>query len=219
MLQNIVKKVRVRGLKRVPGALTPLVTPAELIQHGSLDSGEDSATLAELIQVATELAEDYTGAVFQTQSWEVYYDAVGTNAEGWDGVRDGAISEFAGFAKAFELPKWPLQSVEIITFRADSGAEVAVNTNTYIYDNTTLPGRVSLRYGSVWPQILGRELAMVKVEFTAGYGANLPAKVKMAIKRLALFMYEHRGDGDTTKDPVAASGALVLLNQIRVMRI
>ena len=80
---------------------------------------------------------------------------------------------------------------------------------------------MTLQQGATWPVAL-RSSAAIEIDYTAGYGVDattVPAPIKRAIRQMAAYMYEHRGDGCEPKDALTASGAWAILNRYRVVEV
>lgn len=88
------------------------------------------------------------------------------------------------------LPYGPVNSVDAIYTIDTSGDQTALTE--YYTDLLSAPARVFVREAT-W----GREIAMLRVEYTAGYGATaaaVPPAIQQGILQHAAYMYEHRGD-------------------------
>lgn len=202
-----------RGHKLETAPSVEPVTAAEFKEH-IRDDGMSDSEADTWIATARELIETNTGLAMITQVWELAMDCWPSTASNiwWDGVRQGAISELHGTPAVVELPRYPLQAVDAVTvYDESSDATSVVVADTFDVDTYAKPGRMALQSGATWPVAMRPTNAII-VQYTAGYGdtaADVPGPLKLAVKQVAAYMYEHRGDGCSTEDALnAASGFL-----------
>lgn len=108
--------------------------------------------------------------------------------------------------EALDLERSPLVSVSSIkgytdTDATDTGGNV-MSSSEYYVDTANEPGRVVALGGATWP-IATRSANGFIVRFVAGYStgtSGVPEQLKTAVKELAAYWYEHRGD-EMTDDP------------------
>lgn len=151
-----------------PPQLEPL-TLVEAKNHLNEIDTEHDASIDILIKAARVAAEDYTGRACITQTLQITRDQ---------------------FDSVIELPRPPLQSAESITYVDLGGVVRTLDTNIYLVDNRSTPGRVTLADGQVWPDVLQVSSAVV-IEFIAGYGDgvdDVPESIRQAM-RLYLTKY------------------------------
>lgn len=89
----------------------------------------------------------------------------------------------------------PASSITTIKYYDVDGVLQTVSSSEYWFDARSRPPRIVFKPDFSWPNLeLGRPAA-VEVTFVAGYAnaAAVPANIKMAIKQLAIFWYQHRG--------------------------
>lgn len=94
------------------------------------------------------------------------------------------------------LPMSPLVSVDRISSIDRDGVETAMSSSGYYVDAISQPGRVGLMPGFSWPSSL-RDAAGLVIRFTAGASTSasgVPDPMATAVKQLAAFLYERRGD-------------------------
>lgn len=99
------------------------------------------------------------------------------------------------FRKEIKLPRPPLKEVENIKYTDKDGQEHTIDSDKYIVDTHSEPGRVVLAYGESWPSDILYPVNAVKIEYEAGYGDNpedVPAELKQAILILTAHFYEQR---------------------------
>jgi len=113
------------------------------------------------------------------------------------------VQDDAPCGDALELDRSPLVSVSSIrgfsnTDLTDTGGTTLSSTGYYV-DTANEPGRVVLVSGGTWP-IVTRNANGFITRFTAGYSTGstgVPEPLKMAVKALAAYWYERRGDEPT----------------------
>lgn len=173
------------------------------------------------ITMARQFIEDELGIAMITQTWLVALDRWPSGREPWwDGVRQGAISELTGPYRSYELPRFPLVSIDTVNVYDEASNATAVNVaNTFDVDTYNLPGRMTLRSGAAWPVAL-RASNAIEITYTAGYGAaeDVPAPLKHAVKQLAGYLYDHRGGCDLN-EAFEKSGASAMVARYAVARI
>jgi uncharacterized phiE125 gp8 family phage protein len=200
----------------------PAIEPVSVqeVQAAIAVHGDDDF-IASLITEARQEIEEMTGLALITQSWRLSLDRwPGAREDWWDGVRQAAISEIyaTGVPAWVQLPRYPLQAIDAVTvFDEASNSQTVTVGDVFDIDTYQKPGRMALRRGQTWPIAL-RTVNAIQIDYTAGYGAALdvPAPLKRAIRAMAAYMYEHRGDGCTGADAYAASGAAAIVGRYKV---
>lgn len=184
----------------VPPAVEP-VTLAEAKAHLRVDGNEEDALISSLITAAREYAETFQRRAYVTQTWELTLDEWPTGPE-------------------IRLPRPPLQAVESITYRDQSGVEHVLDPATYIVDTRSEPGRVVLAPGRCWPSVALAPAGAITVRYVAGYGDtadSVPVKVKQAILLLVGHWYANREAvvvGQTSKAVEFAVEALLWQDRV-----
>ncbi len=186
------------------------MTVAQMRAHLNLDDDiEDDELLEGLITAAREYAEEYTKRCFVESTYELSLD----DWPGGDEIR---------------IPIAPLLSVVSMNYRNSDDEYVGVEVADYAVAIADEPPRVVLRRWSGWTSGswgCGRPGALV-IELRAGYApagspadaANVPARIKVAIKLLAAHWYEHREAvaSETRQVPVELPlGVAALLDPFR----
>jgi len=94
----------------------------------------------------------------------------------------------------FRLPMPPLQTVTNIQYTDNAGVTQTVDSTSYVVDATSMPGRITLAWGEVWPTDVLEQAATVKVNYVAGYGAAtaVPQTIKQAMLMLIAHWFENR---------------------------
>jgi hypothetical protein len=177
------------------------------------DTSMPDASANGWIEVARQLMEDTYSIAFITQVWELTLDNWPQEREPWwDGVRQAAISELQTGPATLEIPRFPLASVDTITVYGTDGTGSTVTiADVFDVDAYSTPGRLALKIGATWPVALRHSNAIL-VEYTAGYGdaaSDVPAPLRLAVKQVAAFMYNHRGDGCDPADALAAASGIM----------
>jgi uncharacterized phiE125 gp8 family phage protein len=155
------------------------------------------------------------------QEWRLTLDHWPTGrGDWWDGVRETAISElFANGARPWvTLPRYPLVSiVELRVFGFDGTPQVITVGDVFDVDTQQRPGRMALKSGQTWPIAL-RDTNAIEIRYTAGFASPslVPAPLRRAIRQMAGYMYEHRGDGCEPGDAYSASGAAAIAGRYEV---
>jgi len=107
---------------------------------------------------------------------------------------DFAFDRFPGGLEPIRLPRWPLVSVQSVTWYGTDGAATVLSTSAYFVDTYSEPGRLCLKNGYTWPTGTRDQVAGV-IRFTAGYGTDalgVPDPLKEAARKLATELYENR---------------------------
>ena len=88
--------------------------------------------------------------------------------------------------------RWPLESVEAVTYLTPSGEEVEAGADTWRIDRNSHPGRLIPSRTTGWPAV-SDEPASYSVEYTTGYAPRrCPALWASAVTFLATYWWNHR---------------------------
>lgn len=207
-----------RLVETTPPGAEPL-TLEEAKLHLRVSHDAEDALIAEMIVMARQMCETYTGLALMTRSYSLYLDVWPHTAstDWWDGVREGA--DIQGKEAQLALPRPPLFSVTRINVTTAAGVTAEYPAENYLTDTIGKPGRIVLKQGVSSPST-DRAANGIEIQFKAGYGAtaqNIPAALRQAIRQIIAYLYEHRGDDAGLA--LTASGAEMLLQPFRVMRI
>lgn len=212
-----------RGHRIKTAPLVEPVSAAELRGHLRLDDTSEDTYLGTLISEARQFIEDMSGLALIDQTWTLTLDTWphAERNKWWDGVEQGHISQLQGQALAVALPRYPLSSISSVKVYDEESNETTVTVATsFDVDTDSMPGRLALQSGATWPAAL-RPTNAIKIEYVAGFGTaatNVPAALKRAVRILAAYMYEHRGDCDNG-NAMVDSGAQALVDSYRVVRV
>lgn len=159
------------GLVRLE-APAALHTLAELQLHLRVDNAEEDDRLLALGAAAVEAAEAFTRRRFVSQKWRLLLDA-------WP---DRAIT----------VPYAPLLSVESVKYVDAAGTLQTLATTQYAVRTTETPGEIVRAYDVSWPDVR-TWVDVVRVEFTAGYGAAaaVPAAIRQAVLLIVGGLYDN----------------------------
>jgi uncharacterized phiE125 gp8 family phage protein len=223
-IRSVIDLYQDRGSVLVTSPESEPVSLLEMKRYLRIDDNSDDIVLSDQIMEARRFVEDQIGLAFISQSWRLAIDQWPAGGEAWwDGVREMSISELyrTSVIQTLTLPKWPLVSVTSVTvYDEDSTATVINVANTFDVDVYQTPGRMTLKRGQTWPVALRANNA-IEIVYVAGYAnaAAVPMTMKRAVRQLAAFMYNHRGDDCDASQAFADSGAASLVNQFKVMRV
>lgn len=180
----------------VTGPSTEPISVDEARLELRIDTNADNAAISRYISAARQEFEAITGVALITQAWKLSLDhwPSAKADQWWDGVRDGAISMFAG--PYVEVNKGPVQSITSITTYNQDGAGSIWSSSSYQLDSASRPARIAPVSGQAWPTAT-RALNAIEIQFVAGYGdlsTDVPFDIRQALLSLVGDLYEHRGD-------------------------
>jgi uncharacterized phiE125 gp8 family phage protein len=211
-LRSPVQLTNARGSVIVTQPAIEPVTAAEFKAQVRDDALSDAEALA-WVTTARAYIEEMNNLAIITQTWRLALDRWPSGREKWwDGVRQGSRTELYGPSSFSDvpLPRYPLQSItSVTTFDTGDNATAVTVADVFNVDTYRTPGRLALRFGQTWPIAL-RETNAIVIDYVAGYGSaadDVPAPIKQGILLMAASLYENRGDGCSTVDAYAMSGA------------
>lgn len=213
-----------RGSRITTNPESEPVSLMEMKRYLRIDDNSDDIVLSDQIMEARRFIEDQIGLAFISQSWRLALDQWPAGGEAWwDGVREMSITELyrSNVLQSVTLPRWPLVSItSVTTYDEDSNATAITVANVFDIDTYRTPGRITLKRGQTWPVALRANNA-IEIVYVAGYAnaAAVPMTMKRAVRQLAAFMYNHRGDDCDASQAFADSGAASLVDQFKVMRV
>lgn len=146
---------------------------------------DDDAELERLIDLATEIAQEYCGQQFITA----------TRAQRFD-----------EFSDTMRLAYPPLLTVSTVQYVDTNGATQTLSSATYAVNIREKPGRIDLNPGYTWPSVREQNAAVI-VTYTCGYGSTpdlVPQRVRQAILMVVKAAYD---EGDETAIMVGSSKA------------
>ena len=201
----------------------PAVEPVELFEiksHLRIDDTSEDEVLVDAICEARQMIEDYLNVAMINQSWRLTLDH-------WPGDRPSTYpptlsSILSPGDRSVELPRFPLGSVTSVTTYDSASASTAVTVaNVFDVDTYSTPGRLALQSGAVWPTA-GRPTNAIDIEYVAGYGATkgaVPPLLRRAVRNVASFLYEHRGDCGSSVSVFQDAGAASIIDQYKLRKL
>ena len=181
-----------------PGlALAPTIEPVgmeEMRIHLGVDGTDNDDLIESLIAAAREHAEDATWRKFMTQTWIIC-------------LQEWPLDDY------IEIPYGNLQSVTSVKWKDSDGTETTLTESTdYLVEkNGDQRGRIVLPSGATWPSGDLYPSNPITITFVCGWTtrAQVPKKIRLAIKMIVADLYLHRGDRITgltvTENHVAES--------------
>lgn len=212
-----------RGNRIQTGPAVEPISIDELKTHLRLSGTAEDPYLSELIEAARQEIEDASGIAMISQDWRLTLDRwPGVREEWWDGEREGHIDEIYGADRgrygSVRIPRFPLLLISEIRVYGEESEEVVVDLGSvFDVDTQQLRGRITIKRGATWPIALRANNA-IEIDYSAGYGetpATVPAPLRRAVRQMAAFFYEHRGDGCQPGDAFRLSGAQQILDRYR----
>ena len=191
----------------------PSVEPLSLDdakQYLRVTGSDDDAFINSLIVASRDSCENFTHRALITQEWTMWLDNWDAKSKmpWWDGVRVGAwIPESAS---GIELPKNPVQSVDLINSYDDDNTATVWATTNYFVDIYSIKARVNLTIGGITP-VNTRPTNGIEIQFKSGYGdapTDIPNTLLEGMKAMIGHMYENRGC--SCEEAGAKSSAFVL---------
>lgn len=184
-----------------------------------IDHNDEDTLLEVLIESSTERLEDEIGFKFIEQEWEIYFDYFSKVSDGLIFTSDdGTLSSVQARANHLNLPFGKIIQIDSFSTFDDDDNEFMVDSATYQADIHSHYGKISLRYGSIWPATVLRPSNGIKISGLFGISpdaAGVPKKIKMAVMELVAAMYEYRGD----EYPKIPATALMLIEPYRRFKI
>lgn len=184
-------------LRLIEGPVVEPVSVEEAENYCHADADTEDDWFAQEIASAREDAETIQRRAYITQTWELSLD----------GCPSGIV----------QLPRPPIQSVTSVKIYDENNEEHDIDLDILNIDTDSEPGRIKLKRGRQWPNIVLRELNSFKVLYVAGYGAtavSVPANVKTAIMIRVSHFWNNR---DSEKEIPNAFKLLLKKNRVPVI--
>jgi len=201
-----------RASVRVTDPAIEPVSVADLKAHMKETDDTQDRYIENLIKEARELFEDKTNIALISQTRKLVLDSWNAPPDPWwDGVKEMAVTELhGGRFRHIDLPIYPIISVDSVTvYNEDSNSTAVTIASTFDIDTDSVPCRISLQHGAIWP-IATRANNAIEIEYTCGYGTgatDIPTPLTRAVKDMAAYMYDQRGNGCTAASAYVKSGA------------
>lgn len=173
----------------------PAVEPiplAEMKAYLRLDGAEEDDLVGTLVAAARVTIERQTRSCLIEQSWRY---ALG----GWPGDR------------RVRLPLHPIRAVEAVRVSRDIGSPTVLASGLYRLEAggdvaCLVVDREAHEAAGAWPRI--------EIDLTCGFGADaeaVPEPLRLAIRRLVAWWFEHRGDERQSGPPGLPSDVAALI--------
>ena len=140
--------------------------------------------------VATEMAKNYLQRSLINRTLQLFLDNIPYADDVLPDIEGITTGPYLTYRKReVRLPFSPLVSVTHVKTYDDDDTATTMATSTYYVDTAADSGRIVLRTGQTWPDML-RVANALEVQYVAGYGAS-SSDVPDAIRQGALIMAAH----------------------------
>lgn len=172
------------------------ITLAEAKLHLRVDATADNDLITSMVKAARQWCESYQNRSYITQTITLKMDAFPC---------DGDYLEII-------VPRPRLVSVTSVKYYDTDGVQQTLSDSVYDVDVFSEPGRIGLAHAQSWPGVRG-DLNGIEIIYVAGYGAaaDVPDRIKHAIKLIVGHLYEHREqdyEATLTEIPFSAKSLL-----------
>jgi uncharacterized phiE125 gp8 family phage protein len=194
--QGIKQYVRAVGVVAVAG-----VNYSVAIVAGNYMVADDTY-IGTLITTARKLCEGFQRRAYITRTYELTIDR-------WP-------------CSILYLPMPPALAITSIVYTTSAGTATTWTAAEYQLDATGFVGRLCPAYGYQWPSETLRDLAGIKITYTAGYGAtaaSVPEEYRHAIMLLIGELYAQREDADIIEHKGLPWGVKALLGYDRLTKV
>ena len=141
-----------------------------------VDVDADDALIDDLVlAVGLRMEENMSRALLE-QEWAVAFDS----------FPSGSI---------IDIPRPPLISIESFQYTLEDGTVEAVDSDIYVVDTNSEPGRIALKSDEQWPTDDLIPIGGVVINFKAGYGATadaIPDDLMRAFRGILTAFYDER---------------------------
>lgn len=183
----------------------PAAAVADLKALLRIDGTDEDSYLNSLLMSASSYASRVLNRTLITSNLVRQYDETrGLRGLAYEYKESGGLS----------LTYPPIVTVTRVYALDSDGVETDIDG--YYTDFISAPARLYLTQS-----VTGREIATLRIEYTAGYGdtsSAVPSAIQQGILQHAAFMYEHRGDCDA-KDAIERSGAMAIYRPYKVVTV
>ena len=188
-----------------------------------VDFSDDDTLIAELIKVAQNHVEEYTGRSITQQTLQLFLDRLPYYSD--ERLREGIYTapDLNSSADYIVLPKPPVSSITHVKYYDNDSTASTFAASNYYKDTTSSIARVVLKNGSSWPTLSElRQANAYEVQYVAGYGSSasdVPTPIIHAIKLLATHLYENREIVTSMSVNSIPNTIAALLNPYKVLRL
>lgn len=175
----------------VAGPAVEPVSLADAKAHLRLDGSDEDDLVSELVAAARQAVEATTRRCLVQQTWRIVRDT-------WPAGRSVAI------------PLAPVLSVGAVRVSTAAGSPATLASGLYRLDRSADPVRLVLDGAAPDP---GIPAGGIEVDLLCGYGpgaSDVPAPLRLAIRRLVARWFTDRGDGPIPAPPPGDVRALIL---------
>lgn len=164
---------QIHSFKVTSAPATPVLTTSEAKLYTRVDGSTEDTLIDALVTAATQQTERELGRALITQTATI------------------SLDHFPACG-VIELP-WGCNAVTGVTYIDQAGAVQTLAVTEYTVDVVSLPGRLALKDGKVWP-LTEPGVNAVVVTMTCGFGAAaaVPEAIKHHIRMLVTAMYDNR---------------------------
>ena len=160
-------------LKTAPTSTVISLSEAKAFLRIDSDYDDDNTYITSLINVATQVVEEFTRRRLMTQTYKIFYDE---------------------FPPYIDLQVGDVASVSGIKYFDESNTQVTLHSSNYDVDTKVRPGRIYESEDGNFPNTYERPNA-VEVEFiVGGTSSDVPAPIVQAIYIIVGRYYENRQD-------------------------
>ena len=160
-------------LKTAPTSTVISLSEAKAFLRIDSDYDDDNTYITSLINVATQVVEEFTRRRLMTQTYNIFYDE---------------------FPPYIDLQVGDVASVSGIKYFDESNTQVTLHSSNYDVDTKVRPGRIYESENGDFPNTYERPNA-VEVEFiVGGTASDVPAPIVQAIYIIVGRYYENRQD-------------------------
>lgn len=153
--------------------IEPASKPIDVIEaraHVRQDVTADDALLDTYIRAARRFAQEYCHRTLVATRYKLVLDSF--PGPTLMGVPPGVPYSLPGHAVLLE--NGPVLAVQSIKYIDMSGAQQTLSPAVYTVDMTDLPGRITPRFGQIWPPVLP-QIGSVEIVYDAGDAAAITA--------------------------------------------
>lgn len=182
-----------------PAVELPVTVP-EALDHCRIKHSLHDSLIHGLISTATEHVEKITNRALCEQTWRAWWYCFPSD-------------------RHLVLPRGPVRSVTHLKYTDGDGAETAWSSSNYQADLMTIPARIWLKKGIVWPTTILREGLAVEVQFVCGYdtvaaesfvNGPVPPSFRQAILLLVDHWYRNTSAVTVGNNAAVVSGPLAI---------